>query len=292
MDKFPPAIRKRLFDFLSDHSSSEFVEYLRAFESLPKSSNESFEVSCELMNGKRIDQMRLAILGLNRNDVLGWVSACRLQIPLIEELLFENTKDECFGIGLADYPSGAGLCRIKLYNEYRDFQSQTRTIAHIQTLFSLLNIPDEAFKKDLELFGKVRISAIDWDMENQAMIKVYFGFFRPEGAFQGFAGALLKEDLICYNNYKKHGFMPEKVQFSIRYSKEERSLKTEMFFQGIKIVPFLKLFDHQREVSRFFADFYKDLPDLVLHVISMQWVPVERMQFYFMIRPNLRRMLD
>ncbi len=108
------------------------MKYLRAYEDLPRPQQESFEVSCELVNGRRIDRMRLAILGLRRADVLGWMSACGHPARFIDGLLFENTTDACFGIGLADYESGAGNCRIKAYNEYGTSQSQEKNVAHVR----------------------------------------------------------------------------------------------------------------------------------------------------------------
>ena len=187
--------RKKFFDLLCRNSSPDFIRYLRAYEGLSVPQQESLEVSCELVNGRRVDGMRMAISCLSRKDVLKWLSACRQKIPFIQDLLFENTTQDCFGIGLADYSSGAGVCRMKIYNTYGPSQTQVRKAAHIQKSFSLLNMGDLQFKKDLEMFGKIEGMAIDWDHQGQATIKVYFGFFGPEQLSVGSLRALSKEEI-------------------------------------------------------------------------------------------------
>ena len=276
-------LRREFFDLLCRNSSPDFIEYLRAYESLPKPPQESFEVSCELVNGIRVDSMRLAIMCLQRQDVLRWISACRHKIPLIQDLLFDNTTDECFGIGLADYPSGSGVCRMKIYNTYGPSQSQVRKVAHIQQLFSILNIPDVEFRKDWERFRKVEFSGIDWDREDRAMIKVYFGPFHLDQLFGSFSEALLKEDILYYDILRQRGLLPERIFFCVRYYRGSRSLRTDMCYRTRKIVPYLRVFDHKREASKFLVDLYRISPGSSLQFISMQRVPVFKEQFYFLV---------
>ena len=283
MKKISTELRKKLFDLLCRNSSPDFIKYLRAYESLSRPPQESFEVSCELVNGIRVDSMRLAMECLRRQDVLRWFSACRFKIPLIQGLLFENTTDECFGIGLADYPPESGICRMKIYNFYGRSQSQARKVAHIQQLFSLLNIPDGEFRKDWKRFRKVQFSGIDWDREGRATIKVYFGFFDLEKLFGSLSEALSKEEILCYDILRKKGFLPETFLFCVKYSRNGRSLRTDMRYRTRRIVPYLKMFDHKREASKLFVDFYRSFPGLQLEYISMQWSPVQRIQFYFLV---------
>ncbi len=276
-------MRKALFDLLCLHSSPVFIEYLRAYENLTQPPREGFEVSCELINGVRVDNMRVAIMCLRMKVLLRWLSACRRKIPMIQDLLFKNTTDGCFGIGLADYPSGSGICRTKIYNEYGNSKSQVGKIAHVQQLFPLLNIPDVDFRKDSLKFSKMNISCIDWDREKRAAIKVYFGPFPLEHLFGRFSEVFSKEEILCYDILRKKGLLPEMFQFSIKYSQDGRSIKTELRYQTMNIVPYLKKFDPKQEVSNFLVDFYRLFPDLSLQVISMQWIPVEKIQFYFLM---------
>lgn len=283
MNMISTEFRKKFFDLLCRNSSPDFIEYLRAYEGLPRPLQESFEVSCELVNGIRVDSMRLAIMCLHRQDVLRWLSACRRKISLIQDLLFENTTEDCFGVGLADYPSGSGVCRMKIYNAYGRSHPEVRKAAHIQQLFSLLNIPDVEFRKDWEQFRKVGISGIDWNREEQVMIKVYFGPFHPEQLFASFWEALLKEDILCYDVLRQKGLLPEAFLFCVRYSRDGRSLRMGMLCRTRKVVPYLRMFDHKQEVSKFLVDFYRIFSGLSLQFISMQWVPVQKMQFYFLV---------
>jgi len=276
--------RKKLFDLLCRNSSPDFIEYLRVYEGLPQPPQESFEISCELVNGIRVDSMRLAILWLQRRDVLRWLSECHRKIPFIQEFLFDNKTEGCFGIGLADYLSGSGVCRMKIYNFYGSAQPESRKTAHIQQAFSLLNIPDVEFMKDWKLFRKIEVSGIDWDREGQPMIKVYFGPFPIEQLFSGFSKALSKEEFLCYNLLKERSMLPETFVFCARYSLNGRSLRTGMRYRTKKFVPYLKMFDNKKEVTKFFVDFYRIFPSLELQVITMQWLPIKKMQFYFLLK--------
>lgn len=281
MKKISTDLRKKFFDLLCRNSSPDFIEYLRAYEGLSRPPQESFEISCELVNGIRVDSMRLAVERLRRQDVLRWLSACHRKIPSIQDLLYENTTEECFGIGLADYPSGYGVCRMKIYNFYGRSQSQAKKITHIQQLFSLLNIPHVEFRKDWEMFRKVQFSGIDWDGEGQAMIKVYFGLFNLEKLFGSFFKTLSKKESLSYDVLRKRRLLPETFLFCVRYSQKGRSLRTDMRYQTRRFVPFLRMFDRKRNVSKFLIDFYRTFHDLKLEYISMQWIPVQKIQFYF-----------
>ena len=276
-------LRKKFFDLLCCHSSSDLIQYLRAYEGLSIPPKELLEVSCELVNGKKADGTRLAITCLRRQDVLEWFSACRKKEPLIQDILFENAAEDCFGIGLADGPLGADACRIKIYNTYGRSQLLVRKIQHIQKLFPLLNISDAKFKKDLELFRKIEGIAIDWDHQGPATIKVYYGYFDSEQLFVAPFQALSKEEILCYDILRQQGLLPRMFLRCARYSRDGRTFRTDMRFQTKRVVPYLRILDHQREASRFFVDFYKIFPDLELEYISMQWAPVEKMQYYFIV---------
>lgn len=274
------ALRKRLFSILCVRSSQDFIEYLRVYEDLPMPRKESFEVSCELVSGMRRDSARLAILGLHRQDVLRWLYRCHREIPLIQKLLFNNTT-ECFGIGLTDYPLGLGVCRIKIYNEYGLSKSQVDERSHIQSLFAILNIPDNDYKQDLERFGKVHMSGIDWDCNGQATIKVYFGFFQSGQSVNSLKQSLSDDDSFYYNTLRDNGLLPETFLFCIRYSRGGRSVRTDMRVQTRKIVPYLRIFDHQGEIERFLADFSSVFLRLSLEFVSVNLLPVKKVQFHF-----------
>jgi hypothetical protein len=277
-------LRKNFFDLLCRNSSPDFIAYLRAYEALPMPFQESLDVSCELINGTRADSMRLAITGLQRRDVLRWLSACHRKIPLIQSLLFENSTDECFGIGLADYPSGMGVCRMKIYNTYGRFQSQDKKVKHIQHLFSLLNIPDVEFRKDLERFKDVDESGVDWELEGGAVLKVYFGPFHRDRLLDSSFGSLPKEEIQYYNILRSKNFLPETFTFSVKYSQNGRFLRTDLHYQTREFVLCFRMFDLKREALKFFVDFYRIFPSLRLQSISLQLVPVQKTYFYFKMR--------
>lgn len=281
MNKISVNLRKKFFDILIRNSSSEFVQYLRAYEDLSRSSSEAFEISCELVNGIKVDNVRLSIEGLRRINVLKWLEACHRPIPFIEDLLYKNSTEHCFGIGLADYPSGGGTCRIKIYNFYGRLQSQAKKLAHIRKVFSLLNIPDDQFKKDYERFKRVEFSGIDWDQEGKVTFKVYFGLFPLDHLFDKFFQIFKKDEMKKYEALRKRGLLPEKFICCAKYSQKGSSLRTDMRYQTRKISPFLKIFDVKQEVLASIADFYKVFNDIKLEYIAMQWVPVQKIQFYF-----------
>jgi hypothetical protein len=275
--------RKKLFDLLCRNSSPDFIEYLRAYEGLSRPPQEQFEVSCELVNGIRIDSMRLAVTFLRRKDVLRWFSACHRKIPLIQDLLFDNTTDECFGIGLADYPSGSGICRMKIYNDFGPTVSQARRVAHIQQLFSLLNIPDAAFRKDWERFKILDLLGIDWDRDGQAVIKVYFGPFHLGQLFGSLSDVLFKNEILYYDILRQNCLLPHAFFLVAKYSQDGRSQRTDLRLRTRKFAPYFKLFDHKREASKFFIDFYRIFPGMRLEFIGNQWAPSQKTQFYFMV---------
>jgi len=276
--------RKKVFDLLCRDSSPDFIKYLRAYEGIPRPPSESFEISCELINGIRNDSARLAVFDICRQDVLRWLSACQRQVPLIQDLLFENATDECFMIGLADYPSSSRGCRFKIYNEYSSSLSQIGDGGHAQRLFSLLNISDVAFKKDLDLFKKVKIAAIEWDHQQRAIIKVYFGNFHLEQLFTSFSEALFKDELLCYDNLRKKALLPEIFHICVRYSPQGRSIKMEFNCQTRRVVPYFEMFDQQRQAAKFFADLFRITPGLRLEFLSVQWLPAPKVQYYFLLQ--------
>lgn len=273
-----------MFDLLCRWGSPDFVKYLRAYDSIPRPKGESLETSCELADGIREDRGRLAIFNLQRQDVLNWIAACQLKIPSVEDLVFGNTIDECFMIGLADYPSKARGCRLKIYNEYGTSKSLDTGDKHAAQLFSLLDIPDYEFKKDFELFKKIKIGAVEWDGQQRAMIKIYFGDFDSKQLLGRFSGMFLKEELLCYGQLLKKGLLPKKFHFCIRYSRKEgRSLKIELNCQTRKVVPYLDMFDQRREAAKFFLELYRLFPGLRMEFVSIQWDPAQKVQFYFKI---------
>ncbi len=278
--KIPKDFRTKFFDALSCDSSGEFAQYLRAYEKL-EIPDEKFEISCEVVDGLRLDRMRLSIEGLGRQDVLKWFAACRRKIPLIEDLLYTNTTEKCFGIGLADYPSGKGVGRIKIYNFYGRQQLQAQKVEHIAKSFTLLNIPQAAFKKDQSLFKRIEFSGIDWDHEGQATIKVYFGLFNLEELFEKFSGEFARGEMLKYDLLRQKGLLSEKFLICVKYSPKGRSLRADMRYQTRKFVTLLKIFDPRQNVARFIADFYQIFHDLKLEYLSMQWNPKQKMQFYF-----------
>ena len=277
--------RKKLFEMLRAGCSSDFAVYLRGYEMLhPRPSKESFEVSCELVNGKRVDQMRLAVLGLQKHDVLEWLKACQRHIPMVKELLFDSALDACFGIGLADYTSGQGACRIKIYhNTFGNTYPQVAKFQHLRRLFALLGIPELEFIKDWQRFKKVDISGIDWDGQDQATIKVYYGPFYPQDLFGRFSEVFSKQDIMRYDALWQEGLLAEAFLFCAKYGRQGRSIRTDMRYRTKNPAAYLKEFDPHHEASRAFLDFYKVFPASRLEFISMEWSAVERMQFYFLL---------
>ena len=273
--------RGKVFDFLCSNSTPDFNRYLRTYEKLSGPKREFFEISCELVGSARADSMRVAITYLRQKDVLGWLSACGFQIPSVEKLLGGNEKDDCFGIGLADYPPGAGACRIKLYNNFEG-TSYAGRVDHVRQLLTLLNIPEEGFKRDFRTFKRADTMSVDWD-GRQADIKVYWGPFRPEDFLRGFPEVLFKDEILCYDILRREDLLPEAFFMVVRYSSQGRSQRTDLRLRTRKIVPYLKMFDRQKQASRFFSNLYRSFPDLRLEFISLQWAPVQRTQFYFVV---------
>jgi hypothetical protein len=154
-------------------------------------------------------------------------------------------------------------------------------------LFSVLNIPDHDFKNDLARFRKLHFSGIDWDQDGQAMIKVYFGLFPMGKKFDSLSEALTKQELLCYDHLRKKGLLPANFLFCVRYSQKGRSLRTDLRCRTRQILPYLKMLDPKKDVSRFFVDLYRIFPGLSLQYISLQWAPVQKRQFYFLVGRRL-----
>lgn len=272
-----------MFDLLCRQGSPDFVKYLRAYEGIARPPGETIEISCELVNGIRKDRGRLAVFDLRRQDVLNWLAACQFKVPLIEDLVFENTTDKCFMIGLADYPARERGCRIKIYNEYGTSTSVAGGEEHAQRLFSLLNIPGHEFQKDRALFRKIKIGAVEWGQSRRAIVKIYFGNFSSEQLFGRFSGVLSPQDLSCYDRLRKNGMLPRIFHFCVRYSRQGRSLKVEFNCQTRRIGPYLDMFDPKREASKLFLELHRLSPGLRMEFLSLQGVPDRKVQFYFKV---------
>ena len=276
------ACRQNLFDLLCAEGSADLVGNLRAYEGIPRPEDESFEVSCELVNGVRADSIRIAIMNLHRQDVLRW-AACRHRIPLIEDLLFDNATDGCFGIGFADYSSGRGVCRTKIYTEYGSSNSKAGKLAHLQRLFPLLNISDKEFKDDLKRFGKVDATGIDWDAQDRSVIKVYWGPFQLEELLAKYSDVLLSKEILCYDLLRQYDLLPRSFLIVAKYSGEGRSRRTDLCIRTRRVVPFFRMFDPHKEAAKVFLDISRIYPRWRLEYIGLQWEPVEKVQFYFLM---------
>lgn len=272
--------RKTIFDYLCRNGSPELIKYTRAYEGITRPPHETMEVSCELVDGMRADRCRVAIFNLTRQDVFRWLNACKINLPS-GEIVFENAIDECFMIGLADYASNDRGCRIKIYNEYGTSKAVKRGEAHAKKLFSLLDVPDHEFQRDLEFFAKIKISAVEFDSFQIPLIKIYYGNFDTELLFGRFSKLLTTDEMAVYHRMREIALLPDVFHFCVRYSKSGRSLKIELNCRSRKIVPYLKLFDERREASSFFAELYRMCPDLRLEFVSLQWTPLRKVQFYF-----------
>lgn len=284
MNKASLEKKKEVFDLLVQAGSEDFAHYLRAYEGIPRPPAETLEVSCELVDGARKDRARMAVFNLRRQEVLNWLEGCRINIPSFEKLVFENEIDGCFMIGLADYLSEERGCRLKIYNEYMTSKSVGGGGEHAEQLFSLLDIPDHEFKKDLRLFKKIKIGAVEWDREHNALVKIYFGDFDSRELLGRFSKILHEEERLCYERMRSDGLLPEVFHFCVRYTKEgAKSLKVELNCRTRRIVPYLEQFDPNREAAKFFRELYRLFPGLRMEFMSMQWAPAQKVQFYFRV---------
>ena len=275
--------RQALFNLLCRQTSPRFTEYLRVYEHLPQPRGESFELSCELVDGVRVDSMRVAIMCLRKKEVLRWLLASNNRVPFVRDVLFDNETDECFGIGMADYPTGLGARRIKIYNAYKRSQVRVRKTDHILQLCDLFNIPDNGFRKDLERFEKIELSSIDWSREKKAAIKVYFGPFNSDQLFKRFSRVFPKDEIMPYRVLCEKKLLPEVVYFTAKYSQEGHTFRVDLCNRMKDIRPYLKAFDHHQQVSGFLADFRRIFPDLHLQWISTQGAFFHKIQLYFFL---------
>jgi hypothetical protein len=276
--------RRKLFIHLKQICSPDFINYLNAYEALPLPPKESLEISCELDNGIRVDSMRLAILYLQKQVLLNWLSSCHDPISKVDDVLFDNYTDHCFGIGLADYPSKAGVCRKKIYNFFGSSATDLMKINHIKKNFKILNISDMDFERDLRLFKLLEFSGNDWDLKHQPIIKVYYGPFYLQQLFDEFSEQFSKEEILRFKELHQKGFLSEKFSITARYHREKRNLRVDMFYKFKSIVPYLRIFDVNREVSKFLLEMYKIFPGTNLTGVSMQGFPRNKTQFYFQLK--------
>ncbi len=277
----PAQFREIFFLLLRLRSSPAFHAYIHAYQGIAKPPYESFEVSCELIDGVKTDRMRMAILGLRRLDVKRWMTASKGEDPLLEGILYENNTEACFGIGLVDFSHGHGISRAKIFNEYGQRPSQSQKRMHVRKLFSMLNVYSAEFEKDLDRFKTIKLSSIDWDLQGQAMIKVYYGPFTPKAMHKKFPEMLHKDRNLDYHNLERNDLMPQAFEICARYGFHRPSLKVNMKCRRGRTVPYLKMFDEKREASKFFADIYSKIPALELTYICEEWDPVRKTQFYF-----------
>jgi hypothetical protein len=277
----PAQLRELFFLLLCRRSSPEFHTYIHAYQGIARPPYESFEVSCELMNGIKTDRMRMAILGLGRQDVQRWMTASKGKDPLLEDILFENKKEACFGIGLVDFSYGQGISRAKIFNEYGHIPTQSQKRKHIRQLFSILKMSSLEFEKDLNLFESIKLSSIDWDLQGQARIKVYYGPFTPQIMQEKFPELINRDGNLNYHHLERNDLMPQAFEICARYGFQRPSLKVNMKCRRGRTIPYLKMFDNKREASRFFVDFYRTIPALELTYICEEWDPIQKTQFYF-----------
>lgn len=276
--------REKLFQLLLRNCSLRFSKYLSAYKDLLDIKQESFEVSCELVDDVRSDNIRLAILGLNQTDVKRWIRACGDKIILTRDFLFDNAHERCFAIGLADYPDGAGTCRRKFYNFYGRAKSEKIKIKHIEKILSLLGIPNIDFKNDCVLFSKIEASGLDLDNDNRATIKVYFGPFSSTILSEKCVRELVNTDIAFLDLLKRYQMFSATVLFCVGYARSGRSVRVGLRYRTENIKPYLQLFDRYGQVLRFVSDFYKEFPKLSLQVVTVQRAPVKKMQFYFLLK--------
>lgn len=227
--------------------------------------------------------MRVAIMCLRKKEILRWLLASHNPVPFVRDLLFDNETDECFGIGLADYPKSRGAGRIKIYNAYKRSRIQAGKTGHVRKLCALFGIPDKSFRKDLDRFANLELSSLDWNLEHKAAVKAYFGPFRSEQLFKKFSRVFSGKEITQYRELGRRKLLPEAVYLTGRYSSDGHSLRVDLCNRKQDIQPYLKAFDRRQQVARYLSAFRRIFPDLHLQWISLQGVPVNKIQFYFFL---------
>lgn len=275
-----PDQRKQLFNVLCSRSSPNFQKELRSYEAMSQPKSESFEVSCELIDGVRVDQMRVAIMCLYRQEVMNWLVLHHPSIKDVEELLFNNPYEDCFGIGFADYPQEQGVRRVKLYNCYGHQKIQPPMREHIFKLFAMLGLPDEEFREDLQIFDRVRLSCIDWDAEGRPALKVYFGLFHNESLFNDYSNVFSQGEMDRFKELQQQGLMPELFNVGVKYEANKRSVRLDMCCQEGDVQSYLKRFDRQGDIESFLGS-YDMFQVRSLQYIGLQVMRVEKVQLYF-----------
>ncbi len=276
-----PDQRKQLFNVLCSRSSPNFQKELRSYEAMPQPRSESFEVSCELIDGVRVDQMRVAIMCLYRQEVMDWLVLHHPSIKRVEELLFNNPHEDCFGIGFADYPQEQGVRRVKLYNCYGHQKIQPPMREHIFKLFAMLGLSESEFRKDLQTFDQIRFSCVDWDEKGKAAIKVYYGLFHQDLLFDRFAREFSPEDMGRLRDLSCKALLADKFVVTGKYGNEGKVLRVDMCYNTKDFSSYMKHFDPHGQTAAFFAGFKPIFPELSLQYMGMQFDPSLKIQSYF-----------
>ncbi len=275
--------RLNILHYVKSRTSPGTSRLLKKFCCLKPRITGSLEISSESTQGAGRDYARLALTCLRREQVISLFAEAGHARAAVEPYMFDNHKDHCFGMGIADYDATRDERRMKLYNYYHLSLQKVPWRAHIRKVCHKAGISLPQIEKDLLYFKKARMSAVDLYDSGKVELKVYFGPFLSRDITGKFKGLFKKRTVLRYKELLSTGHLPDLVLFCARYGTHGRSIRTDFWNGRERPLAILEALDTQGEGLRLYHDLAAITSALRLTFTCVDMDQRPRTQFYFEI---------
>ena len=266
--------------FIHEVSSGDARRVWERYVGLMAGTSQVVEISTDSAQAARCSYLRLALTRLDWRQVLALFAAARYSQQQVSRLMLANTRDHCFGIGLADYRSARRESRVKLYNFYHRSTVPVDISGHLKRTVDEIGSDWQPVKEDLRLFRKVRVSAVDFYRDGERDLKVYYGPFLTRDIWGRFREIFPREARSRYRELAAAGALPPLVLFCVRNGSSGRSVRTDFWYMTRHIPVYLRLVDNGT-ASRLYRNLGLIKQRAILTFVGMDLGLRPRTHFYF-----------
>jgi len=239
------------------------------------------EVSSEASKKQDKKTFRVALTCMKKNQLLKLIKVGKLgKREEIKNYLFNNSKDDCFGLGLAKYENNIEDNRFKIYSYYYRSTKEIDIEDNLKRNSQLANINFLSIEKDIKEFKKIKMSSVDFYSNGEKAIKVYYGPFLTNNFFSQFNHLFNKSTLAAYRQLFLQRKLPDIFLLCIRYMQNKKSIRTDFWCATRNIKKYIHNFDY----SSFAYQLYEELKrfrNLELTFICIDLDKRNRTQYYF-----------
>ncbi|MBF0485617.1 MAG: hypothetical protein HQL16_03780 [Candidatus Omnitrophica bacterium] len=276
-----PATLLPLFKYFKLKASDQTGQILKEFITLENWPKKGFEFSSDSAEEKGRAYLRAAFSCLKREEILRLFSHTKFRASDLDGLMFENSVDPCFGMGIADYKDTKEDARFKLYSVYLDAQKKVDQVKHIHDVCKRIGLDFSLVGKDLDSFKEMRACSVDLYDNGVTGLKLYTPFLQTEDILGQYSSVFDKSTLHKYEKLLHTGILPETFLFCIRYGHSLRSARTDFSYRTTQVAPYLQAFDLSGAATRLYQELLMVIPTIRLAYISMDLDKRLRTQFYF-----------